>query len=228
MRPQGKPFTVQKKKSRRPRASGQPLFDIVGQKAATSEALPVSETIAAAERAFRQVGGSSASPRAAADPVQSWGLAGAAPMAAEASADRTAAQALTPNRILPDLSRPDPLQGARKDETAMAAKPTRSRIRRKQRREPDAQRGSRTRTRRPPTLDDAGVEPVVVPERLAAKPVERWTQVGAPDPGASTALGKERSGRSRRQQKWSPREIRRAAARGAFKATAGTRGRKRK
>ena len=123
MRPQGKPFTVQKKKSRKPRASGKTRFGLMGVQPAATETLAGSGNLAAAERVFRPMG----VPPEAARPeysVQNSGFAGATPSSDELVSRRSVEQTSAANRILPDLSRREPLQGARKDETSMAAKPT--------------------------------------------------------------------------------------------------------
>jgi hypothetical protein len=160
--------------------------------------------------------------------VQNSGFAGAAPSSDELVSRRSVEQTSAANRILPDLSRREPLQGARKDETSMAAKPTRSRIRRKQRREPEAQRSSRGRTRRPAAVDGSAVEPAVE-DRRTEQPIETRMPMGTPDRGAASEAASDGPARLKRRRKWSPREIRRAAASGAFKATvAGTRNRKRR
>jgi hypothetical protein len=226
MRPQGKPFTVQKKKSRKPRASGETRFGLMGVQPAVAETLSGSGNLAAAERIFRPMGVPADPPRPEYS-VQNSGFPGAAPSSAELASRRAVEQAAA-NRILPDLSRHEPLQGARKDETSMAAKPTRSRVRRKQRREPEAQRGSRGRPRRPAAVETSAVEPVVE-ENLAEQPIETRMPARAPATGGSAKAGSEPPGRLKRRRKWSPREIRRAAASGAFKTTvAGTRNRKRR
>ena len=227
MRPQGKPFTVHKKKSRKPRASGQTRFGLMGVQPPVTETLAGSGNLAAAERVFRPMGVPPDPPHPDYS-VQNSGFPGAAPSASELAARRIVDQASAANRILPDLSRREPSPGAGKDETSMAAKPTRSRIRRKQRREPEAQRGSRGRPRRPAADEGSAVEPAVE-ERRTEPPTEARMPIGAAAQGSANEAVGEGQGRLKRRRKWSPREIRRAAASGAFKATvAGTRTRKRR
>src|SRR5258705_7135926 len=124
MRAQGKPFTVKKKKSRKPRAAGESRFGLMGVQPRTSETPTESGNLARAERIFRAMG-------AAPDPLplQNGGLPATAPASVEPGTNRALEQTPGANRILPDLSRHEPLQGERKDETSMASKPTRSRIR---------------------------------------------------------------------------------------------------
>src|SRR5258707_12900237 len=189
MRPQGKPFTVQRKKSRKPRASGQTGFGLLENKPTTAETLAASGTLAAAERVFRPM----VSPP---DPLhpENWGLPRATLASDGLGSSRAVEQALAANRILPDLSRQDHFQETRKDETSMAAKPRRSKIRRNQRRETDAQRGQRSATRRPAMLEDSAVE-AVVEKRLADLPIEPRPPKGGA--GSATEPGSEGPGRSR-------------------------------
>src|SRR5436190_22501498 len=103
MRPQGKPFTVQKKKSRKPRASGETRFGLMGVQPAVAESLAGSGNLAAAERVFRSIGVPPDPPRPEYS-VQNAGLPGAVPSATGLALRGGVDQTSAANRVLPDLT----------------------------------------------------------------------------------------------------------------------------
>jgi len=224
MRPQAKRFTVEKKKTRRPRAHAQADLGLVGVMPKTSEPAIRSASQAAGDRLFRGMADPS-DPRRSEYSVQVGTLLADTLASDQLGSNGAVEPPLEANRILPDLSWRDHLQGAGKDETSMVSKPRLLRRRKKQWREPQAKRGA-SGTRRPARPEALPIHPAAE-KGLDEISIETPMSSGVAD--SATEPGGQRSVRPKRRQKWSPRELRRAVARGAIKISmAAARNRKRR
>jgi hypothetical protein len=219
MRPQAKPFTVEKKKTKKLWTRVQAFLGL-DDKSKTPEPVGRSVSLAAADRVFGGRGDpSSGSPAYSA---QDGALLTPTGTPEELGPTGPVEPTRPANRILPDLSAHDRMNGEKDEKVTMASKPRRSRIREKDRTELKTERRLRRGTRRE-TVEPSAVE-------LAAKElVDELDEIAAPSPNASP--GEEPSGqrsvRLRGRPRLSAREIRRAVARGAIKITVGS-GRNRK
>jgi hypothetical protein len=210
MRSQTKPFTVEKKKSRKARTEDQTDLGLFSVEPKTSEAVMRSPSFAAADRAFGRMVDPSDSRRSVEDPATSNELG------SSGAVERTAAA----NRILPDLSWRDHSQAGKDDEASMALKPRALRRPKKQRRSPGTLRGPRTGTRRTVRPEASAIDSATkhkVDEIALLEPPMPLAGLGA---GSVDKPGNEGSVRLGRRSRLSPREIRRAVARGATKITA--------
>jgi hypothetical protein len=219
MRPQTKRFTIEKRKTRRVRTEDRIDLGLLSIKPKSSEAVTRSPSFAAADRAFGRMVDSSDSRRSVED------LATSNELASSGAAEPTAAA----NRILPDLSWRDHSQAGEDDEASMAPKPRTLRRQRKQRRAPEKQRGPRRGTRGTVRPEASAMDPATKQMVDEIAPSEPPMPVAGLNVGSVAKPRNEGPVRLGWRAKLSPREIRRAVASGAIKATAGrVRNRKRR
>lgn len=205
MRPQTKRFTVEKRKSRKARTEDQADLGFVRVKPERSEAVTRSPSFAAADRAFERM----------ADAAHSRGSVAVLTASNEPGSNGAVERTIAANRILPDLSWRDHSQAGKNDEASMALKPRPPR-QRKQSRGRKTQRVPRSGSRRPVTPEASLVDSVAERMREAGP---REPSMVARDGGSITEPGAEGAVSLRRRSRLSPREIRRAVARGAINIT---------
>jgi hypothetical protein len=211
MRPQSKPFTVERKRSRKPLTRTQPLLAMEdGSKLADDRRLPVN--FAEVDRVFGKI-------RADRSNVA----------AASASTTRTrddpglthpAEPAMSAHRILPDLSPHEWLADRRDDQDALPAPAfRRSRWPKKTHTKPKVRRLVQTEGMTVANKSDPSAAQITGDNRIDVQPLSALP--AAPNGKAAAKPGrKRRSTPTAEGPDMSAREIRRATARGVFKIAA--------
>jgi hypothetical protein len=201
MRPQAKPFTVQRKRKKH-RAGDRSDFDFLGLNRVFGP--PRSETT----RAPEPVGGKN--PVGNSGPVQAlWRR----PDATESSPSFEARPVGT--RVLPDLTATDHWPARKAEDEVMASKPRKTRRQTKDRTASEIKK-RRRRVAKPSAQPEKTL--ISQPEqRISAEPVESQAPAAESSAASVRRRAESRSPRRRASQDLSPRELRRAIARGAVK-----------
>ena len=215
MRPQSKPFAVERKRSRKPLSRRQPLLKLEGSNLDdSSRRLPI--TFAEADRVFGNFGdGADRSDYAAA--LASTGPSlGATATRDEVCPNRSLEPPQSGNRILPDLSPHEWMVDRKSNEDAPSVAIAQRSGRQywdgtdlKTRPRGQNKRSKRARKPEPPA------PPAHIEQRIDEQPV--LDSVAGPDGKAAAKPSRKRGPGTAEWPNMSPREIRRAAARGAFK-----------
>ena len=213
MRPQSKPFTVERKRSRKPLTRTQPLVAMEdGSKLADDRRLPVN--FAEVDRVFGKISNGAERSNVA---------------AASASTTRTrddpglthpAEPAMSAHRILPDLSPHERLADRRDDQDALPAPAfRRSRRPKKAHAKPKVRRPVQTDGMTVANKSDPSAAQITGGKRIDEQPLSALP--AAPNGKAAAKPGRERrSTPTAEGPDMSAREIRRATARGVFKIAA--------
>ena len=209
MRPQSKPFTVERKRSRKPLTRTQPLVAMEdGSKLADDRRLPVN--FAEVDRVFGKISNGAERSNVA---------------AASASTTRTrddpglthpAEPAMSAHRILPDLSPHEWLADRRDDQDALPAPAfRRSRRPKKAHAKPKVRRPVQTDGMTVANKSDPSAAQITGDKRIDEQPLSALHGKAAAKPGRE-----RRSTPTAEGPDMSAREIRRATARGVFKIAA--------